>query len=350
MVIAEIRGYLVRCALPEAQGNAAVFYDQRSALIVQVIDADGRSGWGEAWHSPEAAGEIIRNDLASAVLGQSPADYARLWDDMVGRLGYDRHGTGLMAVSGLDMAIWDLRAWQLDVSIATLLGGARRQRAFAYAAGPYFRPNGDPYRSYADEVAEYTRRGFRAIKMKCGLNPARDAEIIQKVREIIGDDVALMIDINQGYSAASSIALAARVTDCNLVWIEEPVLPTDLSGYGRIARSTRTPIAGGEALGGSRAFADFIQLGEPEIVQPDLSVCGGYTEAVRISAVADVFGRTIVPHVGVPALTRLRRSSGWALSLTAAVRPPAHSHGSSSISPPILSAILCPCRGRTPTE
>lgn len=297
MKIVEIRGYLIKATLAEAQGNASGFYSQRSSLLVELLDADGHSGWGEAWHAPECAAALIRSVLGSAVLGQSPGEYARLWDAMFVRLGYDQRGAGMTAVSAIDMAIWDLRARQLGLPLSTLIGGARRAHVFAYAAGPYFRPDGDPYRSFVNDVRRYVSAGFRAIKMKIGVDPISDVRAVQAVRDAVGPDIALMVDANQGYTVAGATALARGLEPLDIVWLEEPVGPFDWNGYRNIKARGRIPIAGGEALGGVGAFLDFLRWGEPDIVQPDLAVCGGFTAALHIAAIAEALGRPVVPHV-----------------------------------------------------
>jgi D-galactarolactone cycloisomerase len=313
--IAEIQGFLLRYSLPEAQGNASGFYGERSALLVKLLDRDGKAGWGEAWHSPEAAAAVIRASLAPVVLNQPPAEYGRLWEAMVARLGYDRRGgVGLMAVSAIDMALWDLRARQLEVPISTLLGGARREKVFAYAAGPYFRPSGNPYRSYSEEARLYVRDGFRALKIKVGVRPEVDAQAVADIRHAVGPDVAIMVDVNQGYRATGAAEAARAMEKFGVTWIEEPVEPDDNEGYARVGRSTSIAVAGGEALGGTRAFDTFLREGAPDILQPDLSVCGGFTEAVRIAALADTRGRAVVPHVWGTAVN-FYASLQWAAAL-----------------------------------
>jgi D-galactarolactone cycloisomerase len=216
---------------------------------------------------------------------------------MHARLGYDQRGGGLMAVSAIDMALWDLRGRRLGVSIATLLGGARRERAFAYAAGPYFQRGADPYGRYLEETRAYRDDGFRAMKLKIGVDPARDAAAVAAVRESLGKDVALMVDANQGYSAAGAVEVARRLEASDIVWLEEPVMPFDRAGYRRVVERTRVPVAGGEALGGLGGFRDFIVEATPSVVQPDLAICGGLTEGARIAAFADAYGVPVVPHV-----------------------------------------------------
>ncbi len=297
MRVTEIRGYRVECRLPEPQGNASGYYDTRGSLLVQVLADDGASGWGEAWHSSDAVAATIRTQLAPVVLGADPEETSRLWAAMSGRLGYDRRGVGVMAVGAIDLALWDLRARAAGVPVARLLGGARRRAARAYAAGPYFKPGGDPYRAYAAEAVSYVRDRFRGLKMKIGIDPVTDARAVDAVRRAVGPDIAIMVDANQGYTADGALAFARRVDGLAVSWLEEPVPPDDLAGYRQVASASPVPVAGGEALSGLRAFRDFLEIGRPAVVEPDLSICGGFTEAMRIAAVADAFATPVVPHV-----------------------------------------------------
>ena len=162
MKIAAIRLHLVECRLPEPQGNARQFFDRRAALLVEVRSDEGLGGWGETWHSPAAAWTIIETTLAPAILGQDPMEYQRLWAAMHERLGYERQGPGLMALSAVDMALWDLRGRALGQPICRLLGGPIRTRVPAYASGPYLRPGPRsvpslPSRGRADHRARLPR-------------------------------------------------------------------------------------------------------------------------------------------------------------------------------------------------
>ena len=119
---------------------ASVFFDRRSALLVEIRSDEGTVGWGETWHSPAAAWTIIETSLATAILGQDPFEYQRLWHAMHAQLGYERQGPGLMALSAVDMALWDMRGRALGQPISRLLGGPVRTRVPAYASGPYLKP------------------------------------------------------------------------------------------------------------------------------------------------------------------------------------------------------------------
>ena len=248
MKITEIRGYHLSFPLKQPLGNSLTFFRKRDALVVQVITDAGVSGWGESGNSPDAAGAFIRTRLAGLVLGKSPADFGRHYQAMCAILGYDRRGAGMMAISAIDLALHELAAKMHGVSVAALLGGAVREKLFAYASGPFFRQGTDPYREFASEAESYLKRGFRAIKPRGGFSPRADGAMAKELRRVAGDDVALMVDINQGYTARAAIAAARHMEEAELLWIEEPVQPEDIGGYQTVAQAVPVAIAGGEAL------------------------------------------------------------------------------------------------------
>jgi D-galactarolactone cycloisomerase len=297
MKITEIRGFNLSFPLKEPLGNSLTFFRRRDALLVQIVTDSGLSGWGEAGNSPHAAGTFVRTRLARLVLGQSPADYGRHYQAMTAVLGYDRRGAGMMAISAIDLALHDLAARMYGVSVAALLGGAVRERLFVYASGPFFRQGADPYRDFASEAESYLKRNFRAIKPRGGFSPRADGAMAKDLRRIIGPDVALMVDINQGYTARAAIAAARHMEEADLLWIEEPVQPEDIGGYQTVANAVDTAIAGGEALGNVRAFRDFLAAGTFSVLQPDLAVCGGYSGFREIAALARAYDLPVMPHV-----------------------------------------------------
>jgi D-galactarolactone cycloisomerase len=297
MKITEIRGYQLSYPLKEPLGNSLTFFRKRDALLVQIITDAGVSGWGEAGNSPDAAGAFIRARLARLVLGKSPADFGRHYQAMSAVLGYDRRGAGMMAISAVDMALHDLAARMHGISVAALLGGAVRDKLFAYASGPFFRQGTDPYREFAREAEGYLKRNFRAIKPRGGFSPRTDGAMAKELRRVIGPDAALMVDINQGYTARAAIASAKHMEEAELLWIEEPVQPDDIPGYQTVARAVPVAIAGGEALGSLRAFREFLAAGTFSVLQPDLAVCGGYSGVREVATLARAFDLPVMPHV-----------------------------------------------------
>jgi D-galactarolactone cycloisomerase len=280
-----------------AIGNARTFIRRRDFLLVQLVANNGLVGWGEVFSSPHAAAAIVQARLAGLILGQSPLEYGRLWESMLGTIGYDRRGVAMMAISAIDMALHEIAAKARGVSVAAMLGGALRSRVFAYASGPFIAENASPYGHYAAIVETYLERDFRAIKPRAGISPREDGRMATGLRSLIGPDVGLMVDINQGYTARAAIASARRMEEAELLWIEEPVMPEDIPGYQAVAAATPTAIAGGEALGSLAAFRDFLAAGTFSILQPDLTVCGGYTGFAKIAALAAAYDLPVMPHV-----------------------------------------------------
>jgi D-galactarolactone cycloisomerase len=157
---------------------------------------------------------------------------------------------------------------------------------FAYASGPFVRTQPDPYREYQREVDQYLSLNFKAIKPRGGVEPRADGIMANALRRQVGPDIGIMVDINQGYTAAAAIRAAKFMEGADLLWIEEPVQLEDIPGYQSFARATAVATAGGEALGSVRAFRDFLAAGTFDILQPDLSICGGYSGFRQIWALA----------------------------------------------------------------
>ena len=297
MRITEIRGYHLRCTLAELIGNAVTFFDSKETLLVEVVTDAGIAGWGEAWSSPITAAAYIRQRLAPLVLGQDPTTTGRLWRMMADTAGYDRRGSAMMATAAMDIALHDIAGKASGVPVSALLGGALRDRATAYASGPFMKPGGHPYRTVPSQVEAWTREGFRAFKPRGGFSPHEDGAMMLALRRQLGPDAALMLDFNQGYTASAAIQAARHLQDADLLWLEEPVGPEDVAGYRTVAQAAPMAIAGGEALASLAGFRDFVIAGAMGILQPDLAVCGGFTGVMRVAALAEAFDLPVVPHV-----------------------------------------------------
>ncbi len=295
MTITAIRLFHLSAPLPETIGNAKIFFDRRETLLVQVVDDSGRSGWGETWAAPEPAAAVIATQLAPVLLQHDARETGRLWHAM-------RAATGLgavadMAIAALDLAIHDLAARLLDVPLHKLLGGALRDRVFAYASGPFFKPGGHPYRDFERETAGYVDQGYRAFKLRSGYDPRDDAAIALTIRKVIGPDAMLMIDFNQAYTPRAALAALARMDEVDLLWAEEPAAPSDFEGYRMLAGRVSTALAGGETFTTARDFAPYLLAGCMDVLQPDLALCGGFSGVRRVADLGDMYGRPTVPHV-----------------------------------------------------
>ena len=295
MRISQIEGYHLGFVPDPALGNAQTFIRRREFLLVSVVTECGKRGWGEVFNSPFAAGAFIKAKLAPLVLGESVLNRIPIFEKMRASLAYDKRGAGRMALSAIDMAVHDAAGQVLGLPVAGLLGGHVRDRVFVYASGPFIR-EGRGYEDYPVEVENYLRAGFQAIKPRAGLNPAKDGRMVTELRSMVGDDIGLMVDVNQGYSLSGAIESLRRMEDAGLMWVEEPLPPENLSGYRQLARTSRVALAGGEALGTPAAFRDFLEEDTFSVLQPDPTVCGGFTGYRQISALGMAYDVPTIPH------------------------------------------------------
>jgi D-galactarolactone cycloisomerase len=295
--ITRIDGYEIRCELPEPVGNSRQFFDSRSSLLIAVTTASGVTGWGETWAFPSAAAALIREKFAPGLVGLDAATPRPIWSRMESQLGYDRRGISFMAIGAIDVAIWDAAARLQDRPLHSLLGGALRDRLPAYVSGPFMKPGSDPYKDFIADIDGYLDAGFRAIKLRMGTTPQRDGEVALMVRQRIGADFPLMVDLNEGFDTRAALDVAHRLSEADLIWLEEPIAHDNLPGYRKLSEHLPMGLAGGEALFGLNAFRDYIGNGVFDFVQPDLGLCGGVSEGLRIAALADAFDVPVIPHV-----------------------------------------------------
>jgi D-galactarolactone cycloisomerase len=294
--ITQINGYHLAYTPRIPLGNARAFMRQRNFLALEVLTDSGIRGWGEVFSSPWAAAALIQKQMASQVLGKSPLDHGVIHAALLAGTGYDKRGPSMMAISALDLALHDIAARAQGVSVAQLLGGVIRDRVPVYASGPFIREGNDPYGHYLDDIEGYLRSGFRAAKPRAGITPRADAAIAAQVRAMLDDGCEFMIDINQGYSAAAARQAVALMAPSQPLWVEEPVHPEDLEGYKTVAHVSACPIAGGEAVGSLAGFRDLLGTGGLALLQPDLTVCGGYTGFRKVAALAEAQEVSVLPH------------------------------------------------------
>lgn len=296
MKITAVNGYHLAFTPRVPLGNSRMFIRKREVLAVELKTDKGLSGWGEVFASPWAAAAVVRTKFGASVLGQSPEAYGRLYAGMADGVGYDRRGPAMMAISALDIALHDLAARARGQRVADLLGGAVRERFPAYASGPFIREGAKPYDGFEAEAERHAKRGFRYIKPRAGVEPRADGSMVAALRKALGPDIGLMVDINQGYTARAAVMSAREMEPSRLLWIEEPVMPEDLPGYRAVAEATSIPVAGGEALASLSAYRDFVQTGVG-VLQPDMTVCGGFSGFRAIAALGAAYDLPVMPHV-----------------------------------------------------
>jgi D-galactarolactone cycloisomerase len=294
--IRKIEGFSLSCQLPHRVGNARVMFDRRSALLVRITTNDGAVGWGESWAYPDAVSQIIRSRMGPALLGTNVTVPGSTLPPLAAQAAQDRRGLHHMAISALDIAVWDAFGRTAGRPIHALLGGARRQTVPAYASGPLLREP-DPFADLESVIQDCLDNGFRAFKLRIGIDRRSDERALRQARTMIGPDAMLMADMNEAATVKEAIALAHAVEDLELAWLEEPVPHDNFPAYVRLTQGLPLPLSGGESLYGLAAFRDVIAQGGLEIVQPDLALCGGFIEARKIATLAEAFGIPTVPHV-----------------------------------------------------
>jgi len=221
-----------------------------------------------------------------------------LWQSTYARLrDHGQKGVVIQGLSGIDIALWDLKGKHFGVPCYRLMGGPLRSEVKAYATGLYRRKSGDPAKYLAQEAAGYVADGFSAVKLKVGFGVEEDAAMTHAVRDAIGDDIALMVDANHAYDAVAAIRLGRMIEQFDIGWFEEPVPPEDVAGYRAVKAALAIPIAGGECEFTRFGFRDLLVSRAVDIVQPDTCAAGGLSECKKIADMAEAFGVRYNPHV-----------------------------------------------------
>jgi D-galactarolactone cycloisomerase len=238
------------------------------------------------------------------VIGRDPREHGCIWHDLYSfSRDFGQKGTYIEAISALDIAFWDVTGQFHGVPVFRLLGGGFRDSVEAYATGCYYRGKGylnhrSSLQALAAEARSYVEAGFRIVKMKVGLLPVdHDLERVAAVRQAIGPDRILLVDANHAYNAATALRMARGLTRFDAGWFEEPVPPEDRDGYRTLRQARFVPIAGGECEFTRYGFRDLFTAGCVDIAQPDLCASGGFSEWLKITALADSFGIPVLPHV-----------------------------------------------------
>jgi L-alanine-DL-glutamate epimerase-like enolase superfamily enzyme len=272
-------------------------------VTVRITDSDGTEGVGYTYavNSGGAAFKVlIEGYLASVVTGRDPDESERLWQDMWWAVHYSgRGGHATSAISAVDIAIWDLRAKRAGLPLWRFFGGFD-PKVPVYAGGIDLEFSVE---ELLDQADRFQAEGFRAIKMKVGRPHLReDVERVRRMREHLGDDFPLMVDANMKWSADQAIRAARALEEFNLLWIEEPTVPDDVTGHVRVVREGRTPVATGENMHTLYEFHTLMAAGGLTYPEPDVTNCGGMTIFRKIGALAEAHNLPLTSH-GVHDLT-----------------------------------------------
>lgn len=302
MIIKDIKVYVINAPLDVAFQFAQGWVTSRSSVVVEVIGADGTSGFGECLchgqQPPQIAEAFIENCFKPRVIGKNSLDVDVIWEDLynVSR-PFGQYGSCINAISGLDIAIWDLNGKELGCSVSTLLGGRYREKVLAYATGFYRLPDKKYPEEGQKEALGHIANGFKAMKLKAGYTPEVDIEYIRAVREAVGWDIKLMVDFNCAYNQATARRLLLELQDQKIEFFEELLPPEDMKGYQALRNMTSSYIASGENMFGKITMKNWLEAGALDIYQQDLCSGGGFTEMKKMLSLAQAYNTMMVPHV-----------------------------------------------------
>src|SRR5688572_3305853 len=266
-------------------------------VTVRLRDADGVEGVGYTYTvgtSGAAVHALVARDLAPLLAGRDAERIEALWQAMWWALHYGgRGGAQALAISAVDIALWDLHARRLGTPLWRLLGGFD-PRVPCYAGGIDLDFSLD---ALLEQTDENLARGFRAIKMKVGRPSLReDVERVAAMRSRLGREFPLMVDANMRWSADEAIRAARALRDLEPVWLEEPTIPDDVPGHVRIVREGGLPVAAGENLHTLHEFRQLIAAGGVTFPEPDVTNCGGVTTFLKVCHLAESFNLPVTSH------------------------------------------------------
>lgn len=324
MKIDSIEARWLRAPIPESGQHTSDFGKLRTfdAVLVTVRTSDGAEGFGEAKAAVGSSGDcaslvtVIERELGPSLIGRDPRRITEAWERMYcgargtlalsrGRSFPDvaRRGPHVAAIGAIDTALWDLCGQAHGVPVVELLGGACHDDLPAYASGGW----GDAGRIGA-ELGSFVERGFGAVKMRVGAMD-RSVEVsaarVLAARAALGPDIELMVDAHGTCSLPEAKRFARLVESANLRWFEEPTMLDDVRAAAELRSCTDIPIAMGESLSTRFEFADVLHHRAADVLQPDVALVGGITEARRVATLAETSQVELAPHLWGSAVSYL---------------------------------------------
>ncbi len=280
----------------------------KHCLLIKVSTDEGITGWSDVETAPHVglaavnapdSGMGVFEGLRSLAIGEDPFDVERLWDKVYrGSIYYGRRGVAIQVLSGFDIACHDIIGKAVGLPLHKILGGGRRNRIRAYAS-TLFRPTPEAIR---DACGFYKQRGFTAVKFGWGVfgqDKKNDIKLVEAARDALGPEIELMVDAGWmvDRSAYEAIELCRALEPYNIFWLEDFLHPENYEGYRKVKEAgVRTRIAAGEQEATAWGFRDLITRGGIDVAQPDLSRCGGFSQARKIMWEAEHAGIDVCPH------------------------------------------------------
>jgi len=271
-------------------------------LICEIETDDGHIGIGNAALAPQLVKKTIDEYLKPLVIGEDPFDYAYIWEKMYRRThAWGRRGLGMVAISAIDIAIWDILGKLTNKPVFKLLGGRTKEKIPVYASKLY----SQPIKDLQNEAEKYKKQGFKMFKMRFGWGPKdgpegmrKNIELVEAVREVIGDDTDLMLECYMGWNLDYSKRMIPKLVKFNPRWLEERVIADDIHGYAELNNMNAIPISGGEHEFNLFGFKQLLDLKAVSYIQYDNNRVGGFTIAQKINALAEAYQVPVIPHAG----------------------------------------------------
>jgi L-rhamnonate dehydratase len=285
--------------LPQASMSTFTFHGW---LIVEVFTDAGLVGIGNAALAPQITKQVIDLYLKPLLIGENPWDTEFLWQHMYRKtMAFGRRGIAMVAISAIDIALWDLLGKSAQQPVYRLLGGKTKPRIPVYASRLY----SVPLDQLAAEAKRYKDAGYQAMKLRFGWGPAdgaagmqRNLDLVRTVREAVGDDIDVMADAYMGWTLDYAKRMLPLLEPFHLRWLEEPVIPDDIRGYAELKSYGRVPIAGGEHEFTLYGFRELLEARAVDYIQFDTNRVGGITQARKIAALAEAHSVPVIPHAG----------------------------------------------------
>ena len=303
MKITKITSHVLGYDLPETLGYSQQYYKKRTSHIVEVETDEGVTGWGECFGPGNIAFAnkgIVEKVIQPIVLGMQALDRDVIWHKVYNLMrDHGQKGMPLQALSGVDIALWDIAGKAANLPLYKMIGGAHRDKVEVYGYGMMLRPENinSLISRFKEESAEIKEMGFKALKMKVGVGPKDDIKLIEAVRGGIGDNFRFMVDANHGYTTHDALYVGRAMEEFSPYWFEEPVAPEDLDGYRELRAFLKVNISGGEAEFNRWGWRKLLECRGLDIAQPEVCALGGISEYLRVLALCHSHFTPVVNHV-----------------------------------------------------
>ena len=309
MKITSIKSHVLRYELDKELGYSQQYYKHRTAHLVEVETDEGITGWGECFGPGNIAlanKYIVEKVIQPLIKGDDPLKKEYIWHKVYNLLrDSGQKGMPIQALSGIDIALWDILAKKSNLPLYQLLGGKTNDKIPVYGYGMMLQKKTvqELCELFKNEARQIKEKNFKAMKMKIGMGPKEDLKLVSAERDTIGSEFKLMVDANHAYNKNDALYVGKGLDEMNIYWFEEPVAPEDYDGYKELKEKLKTNIAGGEAEFTKYGWNQLLKNNCIDIAQPEVCGLGGITEYLKVSALAQSNFIPIVNHVWGSALS-----------------------------------------------